>query len=80
MLLSPLGGIELDMEGVRKRRWFWWDMGGEHVHAPPFQPLMFTLNNYINLKVASQDKIQINFLAENQICKFRVGSKFKVTE
>jgi hypothetical protein len=77
MILSPFGGIELGPEGLRKRRWAWWDTS-EHVHAPPFQPIIFSLSNHISVKIFNQEKINLNFYAENQICKFRVGSKIKV--
>jgi hypothetical protein len=77
MLLSPLGGIEFGNDGFKKKRWTWWE-SNEHVHAPPFQPLIFALNNQISVKVLNQEKINISFHAENQVCKFRVGSKIKV--
>lgn len=77
LLLSPWGGVELNSEGLKKKRWSWWNMD-EHVHAPPFQPIIFALNNNLSVKVYSHDKINVNFFAESQICKFRVGSKIKV--
>lgn len=77
MILTPLGGLELDSEGFKRKRWLWWE-NDNHVHAPPFQPIIFSLNNYISVKVFSQEKINVTFHAENQICKFRVGSKIKV--
>lgn len=77
MLLSPLGGVELDIQGGRKKRWLWYDTL-EHIHAPPFQPIIFALNNHISLKVFNQEKININFCAENQTFRFRVGSKIKI--
>jgi hypothetical protein len=67
----------LDSDGTKKKRWQWWDPN-EHVHAPPFQSLLFPLNNQISVRIHSQDKINIDFLAENQICKFKVGSKIKL--
>lgn len=78
LLLSPLGGIELDAEGTRKKRWLWWDENSEHVHAPPLQPLIMALNSQISVKVFDQDKINVCFSAETQNCKFGVGSKLKV--
>lgn len=77
LLLSPLCGIELDPSGARKKRWLWWDQE-EHVHAPPLQPLIISLNSQIAIKVFNQDKINVCFSAEFQNCKFGVGSKLKV--
>ena len=78
MLLSPLGGIELDYEGVRKKRWLWYEPM-EHIHAPPFQPIIFALNNYVSVKVFNQEKINIQFCAEQQTYRFRVGSRIKIS-
>ena len=78
MLLSPLGGVELDSEGARKKRWLWYDTV-EHIHAPPFQPIIFALNHSISIKVFNQEKININFTAENQTYRFRVGSRIKIS-
>jgi hypothetical protein len=84
LALSPLGGIELNPNGRRKKRWLWWDSSGggeeQHVHAPPLQPLIMSLNSQIAIKVFNQDKINVCFGAENQNCKFGVGSKLKVTK
>lgn len=79
LIISPFGGLELDSDGTKKKRWQWWDPN-EHVHAPPFQSLVFTLNNQICVRIHSQDKINIDFLAENQICKFKVGSKIRLVK
>lgn len=77
MILSSLGGLELDADGNRKKRWLWHDQT-EHVHAPPFQPIIFSINNNISIRVVNQEKINLHFYAENQICKFKVGTKMKI--
>lgn len=77
MILTPLGGVELSADGMKKKRWTWWDPS-EHVHAPPFQPIIFAINSHLSAKVINQEKITINFYAENQVCKFRVGARIKV--
>jgi hypothetical protein len=77
LILSPFGGLELDADGSKRKKWQWWDPA-EHVHAPPFQSLVFTLNSQISVRIHNQDKINIDFLAENQICKFKVGSRIKI--
>lgn len=79
MLLSPLGGLELDSEGFRRKRWFWWNFE-EHVHAPPLQPLTMSLNPNISVKVLDQEKINLCFSADNQNLKFGVGSKIRISK
>ena len=76
-MLNPLGGMELDSDGSRKKRWFWSDLS-EHVHAPPLQPIIFALNHQISVKIVNRDKISINFIAEAHMCRFMVGSKIKI--
>ncbi len=79
--MNPIGGIEFDGNVSRKRKWIWWDKSPTHgisCNVPPFQPIMFTLNDQISVKIIDFDKINISFTYENQICKFRVGSKLKV--
>ena len=53
LFLSPHGGIELDKHGRRKKRWQWYYVKG-HVHAPPFQPLCFSLNKFLSVRVLDQ--------------------------
>ncbi|WAR28563.1 hypothetical protein MAR_014267 [Mya arenaria] len=42
------GGLELDHEGAKKRKWSWKDQV-THVHAPPFQPICIGLNREMGL-------------------------------
>ncbi|XP_060078638.1 uncharacterized protein LOC132558124 [Ylistrum balloti] len=77
LCMEPIGGIELDPLGNRKRRWSWKDQE-THVHAPPFQPIHFGLNRYIGVRVMSQDRIALTLSAKQRSCRFNVGAKLKL--
>ncbi|XP_033759879.1 glutamate-rich protein 6-like isoform X4 [Pecten maximus] len=77
LCMEPIGGIELDPLGNRKRRWSWKDQE-THVHAPPFQPIHFGLNRYLGVRVMSQDRIALTLSAKQRSCRFNVGAKLKL--
>jgi len=77
LILSPHGGLELDSDGRKKKRWQWSEVHENHVHAPPFQSLTYVLNSQITVKLVSQHKINVDFTAEQNICKFRIKTKAK---
>ncbi len=74
--MNLIGGLEFDENKIKKKRWLWFDT--TTCHVPPFQPIKLVVNNNISVKVLSFDKICIEYICENQVCKFRVGSKIKV--
>ncbi|CAF0767811.1 unnamed protein product [Rotaria sp. Silwood1] len=80
--LTALEGVELNFDGGRRRRWNWWTKVNTsfepHVHAPPFQPILFHLNNEIVIKICSQEKIYMKFSTELVELKFKVGARLKV--
>ncbi|CAF4314521.1 unnamed protein product [Rotaria socialis] len=80
--LTALEGVELNIDGGRRRRWNWWTKVNTsldaHVHAPPFQPILFHLNNEIVIKICSQEKIYMKFSTELVEIKFKVGARLKV--
>ena len=80
--LTALEGVELNSDGSRRRRWNWWTKVNTpfepHVHAPPFQPIQFHLNDEIVIKICSQEKLYMKFSAELVSLKFRVGARLKV--
>lgn len=80
--MTALEGVELNVDGSRRRRWNWWTKVNTsldaHVHAPPFQPILFRLNNDIVIKICSQEKIYMKFCAELVELKFKVGARLKV--
>ncbi|CAF0776054.1 unnamed protein product [Didymodactylos carnosus] len=82
--LTAIEGIELNSDGSRRKRWNWWsslkpsDVVADHVHAPPFQPILFHLNEQMVIKICSQEKIYLTFSDELVDLKFKVGAKLKV--
>jgi len=80
--LTALEGVELYSDGSRRRRWNWWTKVNTsldaHVHAPPFQPILFHLNDEIVIKICSQEKIYMKFSAELIAQKFKVGARLQV--
>lgn len=77
LFLDQMGGLELQPDGSRRRKWSWLDTE-THTHAPPVQPLCFALNKYIGIRVLSQDHISMTFLHYNRSCRFNVGVKLRV--
>ena len=77
LILTPSGGLELDLNGVRKKKWQWMEIHNNHAHAPPFQSIQYVLNNQLSVRLVSQEKINVDFVAESQICKFRINIKPK---
>ncbi|CAH8444742.1 unnamed protein product [Heterobilharzia americana] len=55
------------------RKWRW--SGETHVHAPPFQPLIMKLNNFITLKVHQLNKIYLHFHSMKSVCKVDLSCK-----
>ncbi|KAL5004375.1 hypothetical protein ScPMuIL_017831 [Solemya velum] len=77
VFIDKLGGIELEASGAKKRRWKWIDMEN-HVHAPPLQPICFTLTKYIGIRIMNQDNIAVTFSCKKSSCRFNVGVKLKL--
>ncbi|CAF0750762.1 unnamed protein product [Rotaria sordida] len=80
--LTALEGVELNVDGSRRRRWNWWTKVNTslepHVHAPPFQPILFHLNKEIVIKICSQEKLYMKFSTELIELKFKVGARLQV--
>ncbi|BFZ06616.1 hypothetical protein BsWGS_09655 [Bradybaena similaris] len=74
---DPLEGLELDYTGARKRVWNWKDQD-THVHAPPFQPIVFGMNNYLGVRFMAQENIALTFTGSKRSCRFNVGVKLKM--
>ncbi|CAD5122809.1 DgyrCDS11215 [Dimorphilus gyrociliatus] len=74
LCLNAMGGMELDIQGGRKRRWFW-KVQPDHVHAPPIQPITFAITNSLSIRVWQQDNISLTFRNSECSCRFQVGSK-----
>lgn len=74
---DQMEGIELDVFGAKKRRWYWKDQE-THVHAPPFQPICIRLNRSNSIRVMTQEAIGLTFMANKRSCRFSVGARLKV--
>ena len=53
LFINPHGGIELDKQGRRKKRWQWFYNKGLS-QAPAFQPICIQLNKYLSLRLLNQ--------------------------
>ncbi|KAL3848350.1 hypothetical protein ACJMK2_019218 [Sinanodonta woodiana] len=74
---DQFGGIELDSDGSRRRKWVWKDQV-THNHAPPFQPITFALNHNIAVRIMNQDNVVVTFNAQRRSCRFNMGTKLKM--
>ncbi|NWR62832.1 ERIP6 protein, partial [Bucorvus abyssinicus] len=74
------GGQYLDQAGSRVRRWTWPNSSmssGPHI---PLRPIFISLNQHVGVRILSQDKIIVSFLAMGQQAKFNVGTKVQVSD
>ena len=78
--MDPFGGVELDPRGGRKRKWTWKDWRMQHVHAPPLQPITFSLTPRIGVRILSQENQTLTFTCRNRSVRFQVGAKLKVRQ
>ncbi|XP_078312393.1 glutamate-rich protein 6-like isoform X12 [Crassostrea virginica] len=77
LCMDQLGGIELDETGAKRRKWMWKDQI-THVHAPPFQPIHFSLNHFIGVRILSQERMVLDFSCGDRGKRFNVGSRLKL--
>ncbi|OCT95581.1 glutamate-rich protein 6B isoform X2 [Xenopus laevis] len=78
-VLDPFGGSYFNENGIRQKAWSWWDFS-HHVHAPPFQPITMSLNTNTEVKVISQENIELTFSSKDKRVTFNVGSKLMVKD
>ncbi|XP_025079593.1 uncharacterized protein LOC112555421 isoform X2 [Pomacea canaliculata] len=76
MFYDQINGLELDVLGAKKKRWFWKDPD-VHVHAPPLQPLCMRLNQSNSIRVMTQESVALTFMANKRSCRFQLGNKAK---
>ncbi|GFO38317.1 glutamate-rich protein 6-like [Plakobranchus ocellatus] len=74
---DQMGGTELDISGGRKRVWSWRDQE-THVHAPPFQPIVFGMNRYLGVRFMAQESIALTLTGRKRSCRFNVGARLKL--
>ncbi|XP_071949533.1 glutamate-rich protein 6-like [Antedon mediterranea] len=75
--MNQFGGVFLDGQGARKKRWTWKDHT-THVHAPPFQPICFAISKYVSLRCLAQDQITLLYSCNKRSVRFNVGVKLKL--
>lgn len=76
LLLSHVGGEFFNTDGDRMKKWQWRDQL-THVHAPPFQPITFSLNRNIGVRVLSQEVIYITFADGSRSIRFNAGTRLR---
>ncbi|KAK3797425.1 hypothetical protein RRG08_035871 [Elysia crispata] len=74
---DQMGGTELDITGARKRVWSWRDQE-THVHAPPFQPIVFGMNRFLGVRFMAQESIALTLTGRKRSCRFNVGARLKL--
>ncbi|XP_059164185.1 glutamate-rich protein 6-like isoform X3 [Physella acuta] len=74
---DQLGGIELDYYGARRKNWSWRDQE-THVHAPPFQPIVFGMNRHVGIRFMAQETIALTLTGKKRSCRFNVGARLKM--
>ncbi|XP_054839944.1 glutamate-rich protein 6B-like [Eublepharis macularius] len=72
-------GSSYDQKGFQQKRWNWWDLS-DHVHAPPFQPIVMKLNIYIQVKIEAQDQISLTFTKLHNCILLNVGARLKLKD
>ncbi|KAJ1114624.1 hypothetical protein NDU88_002859 [Pleurodeles waltl] len=79
MNLDPSGGYYFNKNGTRLTRWVW-KGSGSHIHAPPFQPIILKVNPRIEIRIASQDQIQLTFSTKRSGLKLNLGARLKLKD
>ncbi|OXB73448.1 UNVERIFIED_CONTAM: hypothetical protein H355_015176 [Colinus virginianus] len=73
--MNIAGGQCLDRTGSRVRRWTWPSSTASSEPCTPLSPIFLSLNLHVGVRIVSQDKITVSFLAMGQQAKFNVGTK-----
>ncbi|XP_021249721.1 glutamate-rich protein 6 isoform X2 [Numida meleagris] len=73
--MNTAGGQCLDRKGSRVRRWIWPSSTAPSGPCAPLSPIFLSLNLHVGVRIMSQDKITVSFLAMGQQAKFNVGTK-----
>ncbi|XP_069496556.1 glutamate-rich protein 6B isoform X2 [Ambystoma mexicanum] len=77
--LDPSGGTLFTKNGTQLKHWSWQD-AESHIHAPPFQPINVQVNPRIEIRISSQDQIQLTFSTKRTGIKFNVGAKLRLKD
>ncbi|NXJ09494.1 ERIP6 protein, partial [Odontophorus gujanensis] len=73
--MNTAGGQCLDRTGNRVRRWMWPSSTASSEPCTPLSPIFLSLNLHVGVRIVSQDKITVSFLAMGRQAKFNVGTK-----
>jgi len=76
----PTGGMELQPDGARRRRWNWNELDSAMVRDPfpKVYPLVLGVNYNCGIRIFSQRNMSLTFSAESRSCRFHVGASVKV--
>jgi hypothetical protein len=80
--LNPYGGIELSMNGSRRRKWNWNELDipsycEDHDPFPSIYPIALGVNYNFGVRIISQRNISVTFTADCRSCRFHVGTQLR---
>jgi len=77
----PTGGMELQADGARRRRWNWSELDSAAVRDPfpKVYPLVLGVNYNCGIRIFSQRNMSLTFSAESCSSRFHVGAHIKVS-
>ena len=77
----PTGGMELQTDGARRRRWNWNESDSAAVRDqfPKVYPLVLGVNCNCGIRIFSQHNMPLTFSAKSCSCRFHVGTSVKVS-
>ena len=77
--LTAFGGSLFNASGNLNKQWKWRDKE-QHVHAPPFQPVTFSLTKNFGIRILAQEQIYVTFSDERKNARFNVGTKLRLKQ
>lgn len=77
--LTAFGGSVFNNSGKVNKQWKWRNKD-QYVHAPPFQPVTFSLTKNFGIRIQSQEQIYVTFSDERKSARFNVGTKLRLKQ
>lgn len=77
--LTAFGGSVFNSSGRVNKQWKWRNKD-QYVHAPPFQPVTFSLTKNFGIRIQSQEQIYVTFSDERKSARFNVGTKLRLKQ
>jgi len=71
---TPLEGTVFNKDEMKTKHWRW-DAFQPHVHAPPFQPVYFTISPFLSMRSVSLEQQTLVFSYKRHSFKCNVGSR-----